>query len=131
MKTKTVAELADVMFDVHRDCELSNADFTSSLISCAVSIGVRDGLTDEALVKHVVESATTALAAIRTRLALMGEGIDDEEYAALKAAQDRIKHQHAVDNLPADDRRHIESKAALAKLNALVSENLGITGKKH
>jgi hypothetical protein len=115
-KSTTVAELADVMIGVHRDCALNNADFCASLISCAVSIAARDGLTDEQVLKHAIESATSALGVVRANQQLEAKtAYTDEEVRDIRHQQDVVKWKHAVAKLPADDPRHVAAKAALKK----------------
>ena len=43
-------------------------------------------------------------------------GFSDNEVAKIKHEQNIIMWRHAVRNLPADDRRHIEAKEKLAEL---------------
>lgn len=117
-KTDNVAELADLMIEVHRKCTMGNADFCASLISCAVSIAGRDGLSDERVLKHVMESATSALSVVRANQHLEaggGSGLTPEAIAQVKLEQNIVKWKHAVRTFPADDPRHVVAKQALAE----------------
>lgn len=69
MKTiNTIDELAEVMFEVHDAAEpLGNPEFCCSLISCAITIARRDGIDDEAVLKLVLDTATTSLAVLRAQ----------------------------------------------------------------
>lgn len=116
MKSTNVSELADVMIAVHRACTMGNADFCASLISCAVSIAARDGLTDEQVLKHAVESATSALGVVRANQQLEARtAYTEDEVRDIKRQQDVVKWKHAIAKLPADDPRHVAAKAALKK----------------
>lgn len=118
MKTKTtnVAELADVMIEVQRNCTMGNADFCASLISCSVSVAARDGLTDEQVLKHTIECATNALAVVRANQQLETKSAyTPEEVADIKHQQNLVKWRHAVATFPADDARHVAAKKALQK----------------
>ena len=72
----SIEELADVMFDVHGATTLDNAEFCASMVSCAVTIAARDGLTDKQVVKMIVETATSALVVVRAREELQQAGFD-------------------------------------------------------
>lgn len=69
MKTiDTIDKLAEVMFEVHDAAEsLGNPEFCCSLISCAITIAARDGVDDEAVLKLVLDTATTSLAVLRAQ----------------------------------------------------------------
>lgn len=115
-KTNNVAELADLMIEVHRSCTMGNADFCASLISCATSIAARDGLTNELVLKMVVESATNSLAVVRAHEQLEARNAyTEEEVADIKLQQNIAKWRHCVRHLPADDPRHIVAANALKK----------------
>ena len=64
---KNVDELAAVMFEVLRCYEGSNADFAASMVSCAVTVGVRDGLDDEAVLRMVERTAKASLEVARAQ----------------------------------------------------------------
>lgn len=116
MKSTNVAELADVMMKVHAGCTMGNGDFCASLISCAVSIAARDGLTDEQVLKHAVESATNALAVVRASQQLEAKSAyTPEQVADIKHQQNLVKWRHAIATFPAEDPRHVTAKAALKK----------------
>lgn len=71
MKTiGSIDDLADVMFKVYGITTLPNEDFCQSLVSCAVSVAARSGLSDEEVLRMVVEGATGALAVVRARMVL-------------------------------------------------------------
>ncbi len=77
MKTISgIDQLAAVMFEVHEATTLDNAEFCASMVSCAVTIAARDGLTDKQVVKMIVETATTALVTVRAREQLQQAGFD-------------------------------------------------------
>ena len=78
MKTiNTIDELAATMFEVHHMAEpLGNPQFCASMVSCAVTIAARDGLTDKQVVKMIVETATSALVVVRAREELQQAGFD-------------------------------------------------------
>ncbi len=77
MKTiSSIDQLAAVMFEVHEANTLDNAEFCASMVSCAVTIAARDGLTDKQVVKMIVETATTALVTVRAREQLQQAGFD-------------------------------------------------------
>ncbi len=65
-KIQTIDELAATMFEVHTMSEpLGNPEFCAGLVSCAITIAARDGLDDEAVLKMVLDTATTSLAVVR------------------------------------------------------------------
>ena len=71
-KITSIDELAATMFEVHAMAEpLGNPEFCCSLVSCAVTIAKRDGLDDEAVIKMVLDTTTTALAVQRAQRELM------------------------------------------------------------
>lgn len=71
-KITTIDELAEKMFEVHgQAASLGNPEFCCSLISCAITIAKRDGLDDEAVLKMVLDTATTSLAVHKAQLELM------------------------------------------------------------
>ena len=46
MKTiSSIDQLADVMFKVHGASDLDNAEFCASMVSCAITVAARDGLS--------------------------------------------------------------------------------------
>ena len=72
----TIEELADLMFDVHQACELSNSDFVASMISCAVTTATRDGLDNKAVFDIILKAATASLVSVRTAEKLRDAGCD-------------------------------------------------------
>ena len=64
----TIDELAAVMLEIHmRAKPLGNPEFCCSLVSCAITIAARDGLSDEDVLKMVMDTATTSLAVVRAQ----------------------------------------------------------------
>lgn len=79
MKTiSSIEELADVMFDVHQACTLSKADFSASMISCAVTTATHDGLDNKAVFDLILKAATSALVSVRAQQELHKHGLSLE-----------------------------------------------------
>ena len=80
MKTiNTIDALAAHMFKVHDAAEpLGNPEFCCSLISCAITIAARDGLSDEDVLKMVLDTATTSLAVVRAQAKLRAHPLRNE-----------------------------------------------------
>lgn len=78
MKTiSSIDQLADVMFEVHKASNLENVDFCASMVSCAVSVATRDGLTDKEVFDLILKAATASLVTIRARQKLRDMGLQD------------------------------------------------------
>jgi hypothetical protein len=77
MKTiSSIEDLADLMFDVHQACTLSEPDFCASMVSCAVTTATRDGLDNKAVFDLILKAATSALVSVRTSEKLRDAGYD-------------------------------------------------------
>ena len=77
MKTiSSIDELADLMFDVHQACTLSEPDFIACMVSCAVTTATRDGLDDRAVFDLILKAATSSLVTVRTQEKLRDAGYD-------------------------------------------------------
>ncbi len=77
MKTiSSIDELADLMFDVHQACTLSEPDFIACMVSCAVTTATRDGLDNKAVFDLILKAATSALVSVRTQEKLRDAGYD-------------------------------------------------------
>ena len=78
MKTiSSIDELADMMFDVHQACTLSEPDFIACMVSCAVTTAARDGLDNKAVFDMILKAATSSLVTVRTSEKLRDAGYED------------------------------------------------------
>ena len=78
MKTiSSIDELADLMFDVHQACTLSEPDFIACMVSCAVTTATRDGLDNKAVFDMILKAATASLVTVRTSEKLRAAGYED------------------------------------------------------